>query len=187
MPQRVRRPSLGAHLRRSGPALAVLALLALPAACDDGSAGAPALDSALASTADAQAVRRDAGTAGSKLDAALAVPICGELGETPCSTDAGELEPEDSCGSGGPGCTEDPCLRTDAGVCTAEVSCDASKVLCKKAPPVCAPGQVPAVVDTCYGGCAQIDRCVCQEADQCPQREQYVCHMRAARCGPYVN
>ena len=77
------------------------------------------------------------------------------------------------------------------GACAAgqNVDCDdrAGKVTCKKARPMCPEGQVPTVVDTCWGDCVAIDQCVCKEADACPERETYVCHMSAGHCGPYVN
>jgi hypothetical protein len=51
------------------------------------------------------------------------------------------------------------------------VSCDGRTVTCKRTRP------------TCVG----IEQCVCKEADACPERETYVCHMSAGHCGPYVN
>ncbi|MDB4972922.1 MAG: Kazal-type serine protease inhibitor domain protein [Myxococcaceae bacterium] len=75
--------------------------------------------------------------------------------------------------------------RVDGG--TADVSCDPAPVLCKRAPPVCPTGEVPAVVDTCWGDCVRVDRCACYGQSQCPEPERYACHMSAAHCGPYVN
>jgi hypothetical protein len=66
-------------------------------------------------------------------------------------------------------------------------SCDEGDVLCKRVRPECPPGQVPAVVDSCWGDCMDISLCVCHAADECPQREQYVCFMSAQHCGPYVD
>jgi len=68
-----------------------------------------------------------------------------------------------------------------------QVGCDARTVTCKRARPSCPDGQVPAVVDTCWGECVTIEQCTCKEADACPERETYVCHMSRGRCGPYVN
>jgi hypothetical protein len=69
------------------------------------------------------------------------------------------------------------------------VDCDdrPGKVTCKRARPTCTEGQVPAVVGGCWGDCVAIDQCVCKEADACPERETYVCHMSAGHCGPFVN
>lgn len=66
-------------------------------------------------------------------------------------------------------------------------SCDERKVTCKRARPMCPEGQVPAVDGSCWGDCVTIDQCVCTEADACPERDKYVCHMSAGHCGPYVN
>ncbi len=75
------------------------------------------------------------------------------------------------------------------GACKAdrETSCDERDVLCKKVRPSCPDGQVPAVVDGCWGDCSPIAGCICHAADECPERERYVCHMNAQHCGPYVN
>jgi hypothetical protein len=74
-----------------------------------------------------------------------------------------------------------------AAVAPKGVSCDARKVVCKRARPLCPAGQVPSVAETCWGDCAPIDHCACTEAAACPERETYVCHMSAGHCGPYVN
>lgn len=67
------------------------------------------------------------------------------------------------------------------------VDCDETRVACKKARPSCPAGQVPAVVETCWGECVPIDHCACSAANDCPEHAQYICHMSAGRCGPYVN
>jgi len=75
------------------------------------------------------------------------------------------------------------------GACTngQNVSCDDRKVTCKRTRPMCPEFQVPAVDVNCWGDCVAIDQCVCTEADACPERDTYVCHMSAGHCGPYVN
>lgn len=69
------------------------------------------------------------------------------------------------------------------------VSCDdrPGKVTCKKTRPMCPEFQVPAVDGSCWGDCVAIDQCVCKQADECPERDTYVCHMSAGHCGPFVN
>lgn len=67
------------------------------------------------------------------------------------------------------------------------VDCDGRKVTCKRTRPMCPDFQVPAVDGSCWGDCVAIDQCVCKQADDCPERDTYVCHMSAGHCGPYVN
>ncbi|HEY6876399.1 MAG TPA: hypothetical protein VI299_00185 [Polyangiales bacterium] len=67
------------------------------------------------------------------------------------------------------------------------VNCDERDALCKRTRPSCPEGQVAVVVDGCWGDCVQISQCVCHQADDCPERERYVCHMSAQHCGPYVH
>ena len=67
------------------------------------------------------------------------------------------------------------------------VSCDPRQILCKRAPPVCAAGNVPSVVGTCYGECVPVEQCPCKDAPECPDPNQYTCHKSRGRCGPYVN
>jgi hypothetical protein len=133
-----------------------------PEASRDAGASQGALD---ASRADAQGpapAQRDA-------ESALCVPLA-QSGD--CTEEPGE--PLEDAGA--------PELSGDA-----SVTCDTRKVLCKRAPPVCAEGQFPAVVESCWGACVRFDRCVCHAAAECPQPEQYTCHMSAAHCGPFVN
>ncbi|MDB4986039.1 MAG: Kazal-type serine protease inhibitor domain protein [Myxococcaceae bacterium] len=79
----------------------------------------------------------------------------------------------------------DASSSSDAGD-ESDVSCD-PHVECKRAPPDCPSGQLPQVIDTCWGDCVKAERCVCHSADQCPQSDQYACHLSAGHCGPYVN
>jgi hypothetical protein len=67
------------------------------------------------------------------------------------------------------------------------VSCDRRDLLCKRAEEPCPQGQVREIVDHCWGECVLIDSCLCDEAADCPDENQYTCHMYRGRCGPYVN
>ena len=64
--------------------------------------------------------------------------------------------------------------RCSAGRCVLGFECDPAKILCKRLPPVCPPGQVPQVVSGCYGECVDARQCltvascaVCGPADVC--------------------
>lgn len=64
--------------------------------------------------------------------------------------------------------------RCSAGRCVLGFECDPTKVLCKRLPPVCPPGQVPRVLSGCYGECVDARQCltvpscaVCGPADTC--------------------
>ncbi|UJR85064.1 hypothetical protein [Sandaracinus amylolyticus] len=65
-------------------------------------------------------------------------------------------------------------------------SCDRRDVRCRAVEPTCPEGQVASVVAQCWGPCVAIDECSCTEADACPNRDQYTCHMHRQRCGPYL-
>lgn len=68
------------------------------------------------------------------------------------------------------------------------VGCDRRPVVCKIALPTCPnPGEVPSVIGTCYGPCVPINACACGAPEDCPERNQYTCHMSARRCGPFLN
>jgi hypothetical protein len=67
------------------------------------------------------------------------------------------------------------------------VSCDPRAIRCRRLPPECPFGQVPAIEGTCYGDCVPVEQCACREAAACPQPEEYTCHLSAGHCGPYVN
>jgi hypothetical protein len=73
------------------------------------------------------------------------------------------------------------------GACAATtISCDPSKILCKRVAPTCATGEVPSVEGSCYGACVKIDQCACAAPADCPSPDQYTCHMNVKRCGPFV-
>jgi hypothetical protein len=64
--------------------------------------------------------------------------------------------------------------RCSAGRCVLGFECDPGQILCKRLPPVCPPGQVPQVVNACYGECVDARQCltvascaVCGPADVC--------------------
>ena len=73
------------------------------------------------------------------------------------------------------------------GACAATtISCDPSKILCKRVAPTCATGEVPSVEGSCYGACVKIDQCACAAPTDCPSPIQYTCHLNVSRCGPFV-
>jgi hypothetical protein len=74
-----------------------------------------------------------------------------------------------------------------AGGGSGKTSCDTTKVLCKIATPMCPSGQVVSVNGVCYGPCVPIEQCSCTKASDCPDSNQYTCHMNTQACGPYVN
>jgi hypothetical protein len=65
-------------------------------------------------------------------------------------------------------------------------SCDPREVRCRRAEPVCPEGQVPEIIDSCYGECVPIDECVCQEAEACPHPEEFTCIQSTNRCSYYL-
>jgi hypothetical protein len=73
-----------------------------------------------------------------------------------------------------------------AGASSGLLECDPSKVLCKRTAPQCVFGEVPQVLDGCYGECVKVDSCACATAAQCPQPDQYTCWSKR-HCGPFVN
>jgi len=72
-----------------------------------------------------------------------------------------------------------------AGTSTGLLECDPGKVQCRRSAPQCVFGEVPQVVDDCYGECVKVDRCACSTAAQCPQPDQYTCWSKQ-HCGPFV-
>jgi hypothetical protein len=67
------------------------------------------------------------------------------------------------------------------------VSCDRRSLTCKRAEPQCPEGQVVEIIGNCFGECVPIDSCTCKQAADCPNADQYTCHLFKERCGPYVN
>jgi hypothetical protein len=72
------------------------------------------------------------------------------------------------------------------GECGGE-SCDPREVSCLLTVPECPEGEVPSVVDRCFGPCVPIEACACSENAECWDADQYACHRYKGRCGPYVN
>jgi hypothetical protein len=67
------------------------------------------------------------------------------------------------------------------------VSCDTRKIACRMVTPTCPAGQVPSVVDSCYGECVPIERCGCSGPNggaECPEGTTCWGHLFA--CGPYT-
>ena len=71
------------------------------------------------------------------------------------------------------------------------VDCDPSHVLCNRIPPTCTGGgEVPSVVDRCWGPCVVFTRCApiaCDPdapASQCPMN--MVCYRTTRMCGPFL-
>lgn len=83
-------------------------------------------------------------------------------------------------------CIRAPCPPLPMCVDAKMVSCDPTKILCRRAAPDCPEGQVPSVSGTCYGPCVPVDSCACTQASECPDHDKYTCHMSAKHCGPYV-
>jgi hypothetical protein len=73
-----------------------------------------------------------------------------------------------------------------AGRCVAGFECDSSKVTCKLLPPVCEPGFVPGVKDTCYTGtCVPVTECV--SVKSCAECGKFACAAYATRTGPQAH
>jgi hypothetical protein len=57
---------------------------------------------------------------------------------------------------------------------------------CRRAEPVCPEGQVPQIIDGCYGDCVRIDQCVCEVVEACPRPEEFTCIGATNRCSYYL-
>jgi len=73
------------------------------------------------------------------------------------------------------------------GACSAGISCDPSKILCKRVAPQCPAGQVPSVSGSCYGPCVAVMYCTCSPADAtaCPSTatgQAALCNAVTQRC-----
>lgn len=84
------------------------------------------------------------------------------------------------------------CSATDAGngsggAGDGGTSCDPRKALCRSLPPTCAAGQVPSIDGSCWGPCVPIATCTCTSAADCPDANQYTCHLSRGVCDYYVN
>jgi hypothetical protein len=85
-----------------------------------------------------------------------------------------------SCGAGG-------ASGGTGGASGGGTSCDPRKALCRALPPNCPTGQVPSVDGSCWGDCVPIATCTCTAAEDCPDPNQYTCHMSRGVCDYYVN
>ncbi len=67
-------------------------------------------------------------------------------------------------------------------------SCDSRRVTCERVPPVCASGEAPSVLGTCWGPCVAATSCVCASSDECPDVRGFseICYPRQMRCGPLL-
>jgi hypothetical protein len=66
------------------------------------------------------------------------------------------------------------------------VSCDTRALRCRRLAPTCPEGQVPRIVDTCYGECVDIDSCECDGPDACPDPDRFTCINSRQRCSYYL-
>lgn len=78
------------------------------------------------------------------------------------------------------------CGSVDAGGASSG-SCDPRRALCRSLPPNCPTGQVPSINGSCWGDCVPIATCTCTAAADCPDPNQYTCHMSRGVCDYYVN
>jgi len=88
-------------------------------------------------------------------------------------------------------CVRAPCppqpTCVDRQTTDADLDCDPTQILCRRAVPVCPEGQVPSRMGACYGECVVPERCACNGPEQCPNSDKYTCHMHVRHCGPYLN
>ena len=110
----------------------------------------------------------------------MCVEICGQpptdFGCCPCP--AGMINVY-SCGAGG--------ASGSGGASSGGTTCDPRRALCRSLPPTCPTGQVPSIDGMCWGPCVPIATCTCTAAADCPDPNQYTCHMSRGVCDYYVN
>ena len=70
--------------------------------------------------------------------------------------------------------TDDTDDTDDADGGAAGVDCDSRKVLCKRVAPRCPAGEVPSVVDACYGLCVSVRACACRRDSDCPTEHGFL-------------
>jgi hypothetical protein len=137
---------------------------------DAGPAGGSSGSSAGASGSSAGTSGSSAGTGGS-----ASAPVC-----DPSCPDGQRCELKQVT------CIRAPCPPLPMCVAAAPASCDPAKILCKRVAPECPQGQVPSVSGSCYGPCVPVESCACSKEAECPDHDQYTCHLSAGHCGPYV-
>lgn len=79
-------------------------------------------------------------------------------------------------------CPDRPWLH--AGACGDGASCTKEQVRCTDPAPNCAKGQVPSVVNDCWGPCVDVTQCRCLYHWQCPDLAVNSCIEGTFRCGP---
>jgi hypothetical protein len=62
------------------------------------------------------------------------------------------------------------------GACGDGYSCDAMRVQCADPAPSCPDGQIPAVVNNCWGPCIPFSDCRCEFVWQCQPSSKYTCN-----------
>jgi hypothetical protein len=173
----------------------------VPTAADEGAtpvgttdAGAPKADAAVAGPVALDAATADARADAPPAPAAPAADAAAPGAAAGCQTDNDCVLISDCCAClaikrGEKATTCDPnrsCVmsvcaqyqgvdraRCSAGRCVLGFDCTSS-VLCKRLPPICPQGQVPQVVNGCYGECVETRQCatvtscvVCRSTDLC--------------------
>lgn len=64
--------------------------------------------------------------------------------------------------------------------------CDPERVICRLAPPTCSNGEIPSVIDDCWGPCIAVRDCACDHPGTVPGGcpEGYACYNFDSHCGP---
>jgi hypothetical protein len=107
---------------------------------------------------------------------------------------SGEPGSSDPDASGEPGSSDDtgssdpaqPTADSGTDAAPGEISCDPRQLRCKRAAPQCDQGQVPRVLDGCYGECVNIDECSCSGPEACPNPDEFTCRNDIGRCTYYL-
>jgi hypothetical protein len=71
-----------------------------------------------------------------------------------------------------------------AGACEDGFNCDPWRAECEDDPPTCAEGEVPSVVDGCWGDCVVAESCRCVYHWQCGDVPEYACNLETFFCEP---
>jgi hypothetical protein len=149
----------------------------------DATTGSEAGDGVSGSKAGAGGVSHGGAGAGANASGAGAGSKAGAGGAAVCDPSCPDGE---NCELVQVMCIRAPCPPIAMCVGPKATSCDPTKILCKRAVPVCPEGQVPSVDGSCYGDCVPVETCACTQESECPNHDSYTCHKSAAHCGPYV-